>query len=117
MEPIYTSITEAPERSIEADLQHRAMMIEAGTVVSQNHALQYALQFTYHTQAEKLLNLAVTNKDMNPEGSGPFLLAHNNVQARMDTIKTIWSWGLNKEAAIEDYQEALTRSKQPQDQE
>jgi len=115
MNPIYTSITTSAKASIEEDLKHRATMIEAGAAVANSAALQYALEYMYHTQAEKLLNLAVTNSDASK--GAEFLLAHANVQARLESFKLIWDLGYEKEELIADYQDAVIRNQEGQSEE
>lgn len=109
MKDIFTDIT-AAQSTVDGDLAHRRMLIQAGEELKTSPALQYVLQQLYHKQANNLLTLGVTQADA--DNGFQFMLAHNNVQARLDTLKTIWLLGQHSEQNIAEYR-AITATTQP----
>lgn len=113
MTPIFTSLADESLSSAEADLEHRKMLIQAGEELRRSPALQYYLQHQYHRQANDLLNLKVMQDDKDDQFS--FMLAHNNVQARLGIIKSIWILGERIDDLVAEYQNVLNHQQSDQE--
>lgn len=100
MTPITKQLVQ--QHTPQEDLNYRATLIAAGEELSKSPNLQRVLQDMFDEQLDKLLRLRVGSSD---EGEFAFRLAHNNVQARLETLELIWNYGFKKNELIQEYQQ------------
>lgn len=113
MTPIFTDLTAASRASALGDLEHRKMLIQAGEELKRSPAIQYYLQYQYYKQANDLLSLRVSQSDGDNQFS--FMLAHNNVQTRLDTLKSLWLLGEKLDDLVAEYQEVANHQQTDQE--
>lgn len=102
MEPIFTDVTTNSQNTVEEDLEKRRVWIQAGEELKRSPALQQVIKTMYHGQAHALLNLGVSQTDS--DNGFKFILAHNNVAARLDILKAVWNLGYDIDSMVAEYQ-------------